>query len=337
MMSLPLEQLFEHHHFIVDAHQVPIRIDVFLVSRIASLTRTLLQKGMLQGSVRVNDKVVKASYKVKPHDRVQVLLPKPRHNPVLVPEKMALDIVYEDEYVLVVNKPAEMVVHPGTGNWSGTLVNGLLYYFNDLPCSTGNEMRPGLLHRLDKGTSGLLLVAKKQEVLHAISVQFAQRRISRKYHALVWGDMTDQEGTIDAAIHRSPSDRKKMAVAHEKDEGKHAVTHYKVLERFGYVTLVECQLETGRTHQIRVHMQHKGHPIFADPVYGGDTIVKGEAFSKYRAFIQNCFALLPYQALHAKTLGFYHPVEEVYKVFEAPLPERFLAVLSKWRRYVPVF
>ncbi len=333
-MSIPLKHLFEHHHFIVDAQQVPTRIDLFLVGRIASLTRAHLQKGMLQGCVRVNGSVVKPSYKVKPHDSIKVLLPQPRQNHTLVAEKIALDIVYEDAYLLVINKPARMVVHPGIGNWSGTLVNGLVYYLNALPCSAGNEMRPGLLHRLDKGTSGLILVAKKQEVLHHINAQFARHTIARTYHALVWGDVKDDQGTVSAAMRRCPNDRKKMAIAEESAQGKHATTHYKVLERFGYVTLIECQLETGRTHQIRVHMQYLGHPLFGDPVYGGDRVVKGQCFSKYKMFIQNCFALLPYQALHAKTLGFYHPVEAQHRVFESPLPEPFLAVLEKWRRYV---
>ncbi len=333
-MQNPSQNLFEHHHIVVDPNQTPTRIDVFLVGHIASLTRTRLQVGMEQKYVHVNGKSVKASYKVKPGDVIRVFLPKPPQNHTLVPEEMPLDIIYEDNDILIINKPAELVVHPGISHWTGTLANGLVYYLNNLPYQEGNEARPGLLHRLDKGTSGLIIVAKTAEVLQGLSKQFVHHTIQRTYYLLVWGDVKKDEGTIDQPIKRSVSDRKKMVVSQDEKEGKNAVTHYRVVERFGYVTLLQCTLETGRTHQIRVHMAYIGHPLFGDPLYGGNRVVKGQQFSKYKAFIQNCFALLPYQALHAKKLSFFHPVQKRQMEVEAPLPLSFDTLLNKWRKYI---
>lgn len=323
--------LFEHYKLTVDPKQKPYRLDLFLSHRLAGVSRNRIQTGIRQGSVRVNDKVAKSSYKVQPHDSIRIFLPNPPRLKEIIPENIPLDIVYEDDYLLVVNKAAAMVVHPGTGNWNSTLVHALCYYFDHLPFRTGDEMRPGLVHRIDQGTSGLLVVAKQENSLNGLASQFANHTIDRIYWALVWGDLNEPKGSIALPIGRSIQDRRKMQVYADEKKGKRAITHYRVLERFGEVTLVECTLETGRTHQIRIHMQHLGHPLFGDTRYGGDKILKGKPFSKYKAFVQNCFAILPHQALHAHALGFMHPITKQHIYLEAELPPAFATVLKKWR------
>ena len=330
--SLDLEQqeqeLYEHHRFVVDRGQTAMRIDLYLQTHLTGVSRNKVQAAAKAGCVRVNDKETKPSYKVKPQDVITVLLPEPPHEFEMLPEPMDIPVVYEDADVLVVDKPAGLVVHPGVGNWTGTLVNGLLYYF----AQKDPEARPMLVHRIDKDTSGLLLVAKNEEAQVFLAKQFFDHTIERKYNALVWGDFDDDEGTIEGNLARSPRDRRTMAVC-DDEHGKHAVTHWHVLERFGYVTLVECVLETGRTHQIRAHMRHIGHPLFSDASYGGDAILKGTTFSRYRQFVENCFAVLPRQALHARILGFEHPRTRQHLHFESPLPADFTACLERWRNY----
>lgn len=327
------QELYEHHRFTVDRGQETMRLDIYLQMRLEGVSRSKVQAAAKAGCVRVNDKETKSSYKVKPLDVITVLLPEPPHEFELLPEEMALSIVYEDRDVLVIDKPAGLVVHPGVGNWTGTLVNGLLYYLNDHP-TTEEECvnKPYLVHRIDKDTSGLLLVAKTEEAQVVLAKQFFDHTIERKYNALVWGDFEEDEGTIVGNLARSPQDRRVMAVCDE-EHGKHAVTHWRVLERFGYVTLVECVLETGRTHQIRAHMRHIGHPLFSDAAYGGDAILKGTTFSRYRQFVDNCFALCPRQALHARVLGFDHPTTGRHLHFEQPLPDDMRQLLDKWRGY----
>lgn len=330
--SLDLEQqeqeLYEHHRFVVDRGQTAMRIDLYLQTHLTGVSRNKVQAAAKAGCVRVNDKETKPSYKVKPQDVITVLLPEPPHEFEMLPEPMDIPVVYEDADVLVVDKPAGVVVHPGVGNWTGTLVNGLLYYF----AQKDPAARPMLVHRIDKDTSGLLLVAKNEEAQVFLAKQFFDHTIERKYNALVWGDFDDDEGTIEGNLARSPRDRRTMAVC-DDEHGKHAVTHWHVLERFGYVTLVECVLETGRTHQIRAHMRHIGHPLFSDASYGGDAILKGTTFSRYRQFVDNCFAVLPRQALHARILGFEHPRTRQHLHFESPLPADFTACLERWRNY----
>ncbi len=328
------QELYEHHRFTVDRGQESMRLDVYLQMRLEGVSRNKVQAAAKAGCVRVNDKETKSSYKIKPLDVITVLLPEPPHEFELLPEKMDLSIVYEDNDVMVIDKPAGLVVHPGVGNWTGTLVNGLLYYLNDHP-TTEEECvnKPYLVHRIDKDTSGLLLAAKTEEAQVVLAKQFFDHTIERKYNALVWGDFDEDEGTIVGNLARSPQDRRVMAVCDE-EHGKHAVTHWRVLERFGYVTLVECVLETGRTHQIRAHMRHIGHPLFSDAAYGGDAILKGTTFSRYRQFVDNCFALCPRQALHARVLGFEHPSTGRHLHFEQPLPEDMRQLLDKWRGYV---
>lgn len=330
--SLDLEQqeqeLYEHHRFVVDRGQTAMRIDLYLQTHLTGVSRNKVQAAAKAGCVRVNDKETKPSYKVKPQDVITVLLPEPPHEFEMLPEPMDIPVVYEDADVLVVDKPAGLVVHPGVGNWTGTLVNGLLYYF----AQKDPAARPLLVHRIDKDTSGLLLVAKNEEAQVFLAKQFFDHTIERKYNALVWGDFDDDEGTIEGNLARSPRDRRTMAVC-DDEHGKHAVTHWHVLERFGYVTLVECVLETGRTHQIRAHMRHIGHPLFSDASYGGDAILKGTTFSRYRQFVENCFAVLPRQALHARILGFEHPCTRQHLHFESPLPADFTACLERWRNY----
>lgn len=325
---------FLRHRIIVDMKQRPYRLDKFLAERLSS-SRTRIQAGISCGNIKVNQQYVKAKYPVKPGDILEVFLPNPVEVPDIVAENIPLDIVYEDAHLLVVNKAAEMVVHPGTGNWQGTLVNGLMYHFEHLPAQKGNEHRPGLLHRIDKGTSGLLLVAKTEIALSGLAKQFSDHAIERVYWALVWGTPKEKEGTIDIPIGRSLSDRRIMVPYKDSTRGKRSITHYKILEELGYVTLVECRLETGRTHQIRVHMKYLGHPLFGDTRYGGDRICKGPLFSKYKSFIRNCFQILPYQALHAGTLGFIHPVTKKKCCFEVPLPPPFAEVMTKWTQYNP--
>ncbi len=328
------EDLFEHHNLIADVGQEAIRIDKFLMKRLPNVSRNRLQTIAKAGTLFVNGKSVKSNYKVRPKDEISVVLPYPVREIKLIPEDIPIEVLYEDDQMIMVNKPANMVVHPGFGNYSGTLLNGLVYHFDSLPKKDDYFGRPGLVHRLDKHTTGILVVAKTEVALTHLAKQFHDRTSERVYYALVWGDLTENEGTITGPIGRSKKNRKVFQVYDEDEEyGKHAVTHYKVVERFGYVTLVECKLETGRTHQIRVHFKHIGHPLFHDLEYGGDRILKGTTFTKYQQFINNCFKLLPGQALHAKTLGVEHPItgERVY--YDSELPEGFLKLLAKWRVY----
>lgn len=325
------DDLYEHFKFTAAAGQEPLRVDKFLMNFIENATRNKIQQAIKAGNVLVNDIVVKANYKVKPTDVVRVVLAHPPHENLLVAENIPIDIVYEDNEVIVVNKPAGMVVHPGHGNYSGTLVNGLIYHIENLP-KNSNE-RPGLIHRIDKDTSGLLVIAKTEFAMANLAKQFFDRTTERRYVALVWGNLEEDEGTITGHIGRSFKNRLQMDVFPEGEHGKPAITHYKVLERFSYVTLVECKLETGRTHQIRAHFKHIGHPLFNDERYGGDKVLKGTTFTKYKQFIENCFTLLPRQALHAKTLGFEHPTTKKWLQFDSELPEDIQAAIEKWRNY----
>lgn len=326
-------ELFEHHRIIVDKGQAMLRLDKYLQMRLEGISRNRIQAAVKEGYVLVNGVAAKSNYKVKPCDELVVLLPEPPHEFELQPEPIGLDIVYEDDDVLVVNKPAGLVVHPAYGNWSGTLLNGLLYYFQDRKGRDGKPIEPFLVHRIDKDTSGLLLIAKNEDSQVLLAKQFFDHNIERKYNALVWGGFDEEQGTIIGNLERSPLDRRVMHVTENPERGKHAVTHWHVLEPFGYVTLVECVLETGRTHQIRAHMQHIGHPLFNDAAYGGDRILKGTTFSKYRQFVENCFTLMPRQALHALVLGFEHPTTHQHLHFEQPLPSDFATVLDRWRIY----
>lgn len=326
------QDLYEHLRIMVDKGQSLLRIDKFLMYRIENASRNRIQNAIEQGNVLVNEKVIKSSYKVKPLDLISVVLPHPPRDTEVYPEDLPIDIIYEDDDVLIVNKVAGMVVHPGYNNYTGTLVNALVYHFQQLPTLPGNDGRPGLVHRIDKDTSGLLLISKNERSMTYLARQFFEHTITRKYIALVWGDIA-QDGTVTGYIGRSVHDRRVMAIYDDPEKGKWSVTHYKVLERLNYVTLVECQLETGRTHQIRAHMKQIGHPLFSDATYGGDTIVKGTVFSKYKQFVENCFQLMSRQALHAKTLGFVHPTTKKYMLFEVPLPQDFESVLQKWRKY----
>ncbi len=329
------QDLYEHLRIKVDKGQSLLRIDKFLMSRVENASRNRIQNAIELGNVLVNEVTVKSSYKVKPLDVISVVLPHPPRDTEVYPENIPLNIVYEDEDVLVVNKPAGMVVHPGYNNYTGTLVNALVYHFQQLPTLPGNDGRPGLVHRIDKDTSGLLLISKNERSMTWLAKQFFDHTITRKYLALVWGDL-EQDGTVTGYIGRSINDRRVMSIYDDPEKGKWSVTHFKVLERMNYVTLIECQLETGRTHQIRAHMKHIGHPLFSDAAYGGDKILKGTVFSKYKQFVENCFELMPRQALHAQTLGFLHPTLKRNINFEAPLPADFASVLEKWRRYVGV-
>ncbi|MEM7186361.1 MAG: RluA family pseudouridine synthase [Bacteroidota bacterium] len=327
------DELFEHYRFEADKGQQPLRVDKFLMNRVENATRNKIQKAAKAGNIYVNDTPVKSSYKVKGNDVVRVLFEHPPYEYLLVPEDIPIDIVYEDEAVLVVNKPAGMVVHPGHGNYSGTLINALTFHFDNLPNNSSD--RPGLVHRIDKDTSGLLVIAKTEAAMTHLSRQFFNKTTEREYVALVWGNVDEDRGTIDGAIGRHPKNRLQNTVflGDEADRGKPAVTHYQVLERLGYVSLVSCVLETGRTHQIRVHLKHIGHTIFNDERYGGEKILKGTTFSKYKQFVENCFKVLPRQGLHARTLGFEHPDTGEMLRFEAPLPEDMVACLEKWRNY----
>lgn len=328
------DELFEHYRFKADPGQVIVRIDKFLIDRLPNTSRNKIQVAAKNGNILVNGDKVKQNYKVKPGDEISIVMPYPVREIELIPQNIPIEIVYEDDSLSVVNKPSNMVVHPGYGNYSGTLVNALVYHFDNLPHRAQDYYgRPGLVHRLDKHTTGLMVIAKTEQALTHLAKQFYDRTTERKYWALVWGDVK-QDGTIIGNIGRSLKNRKVMAIFPEGDFGKHAVTHYKVIERFGLVTLVECRLETGRTHQIRAHMKHIGHPLFNDLEYGGDSILKGTTSAKYKKFIENCFELIPGQALHAKTLGFEHPVSKEYMRFDSELPEGFEAILEKWRTYV---
>lgn len=328
------EELFEHYKFIADKGQAVLRIDKFLSSRLANSSRNKIQQAANSGNIVVNGEVVKSNYKVKPLDEISIVMPYPPNDTELIPENIPLDIIYEDDSLLVLNKPSEMVVHPGYGNTSGTLVNGLIYYFQNLPEAEGNEGRPGLVHRLDKNTTGIMVIAKTEHALTHLSKQFFDRTSDRRYQALVWGDVKEDEGRIEGNIWRSHKNRKVMDVFPEGDLGKTAITNFKVLKRYGYVTLVEYKLDTGRTHQIRVHSKWVGHPLFNDAEYGGDRVLKGTSFTKYKQFIENCFQILPRQALHAKTLAFTHPKSGKWMEFDSPLPTDMQTVLDKWDKYL---
>ena len=325
------EDLYEHHKFTASVGQEPLRVDKFLMNFIENATRNKIQQAAKSGNILVNEIPVKQNHKVKPNDIVRVLLSHPPAEQLLVAEDLPIDIIYEDDAVIVVNKKAGMVVHPGHGNYSGTLVNGLIHHIENLP--TNSNERPGLVHRIDKDTSGLLVVAKTESALANLSKQFFDRTTERLYYALVWGNIDEDEGRIEGNIGRSLKNRLQMDVFPEGDFGKHAVTHFKVIDRFMYVTLVQCKLETGRTHQIRAHFKHIGHTLFNDERYGGNDILKGTTFTKYKQFIQNCFKTLPRQALHAKTLGFTHPTTGKFMRFNSEVPEDITACLEKWRTY----
>lgn len=324
-------ELYEHFRFVADKGQQLLRVDKFLVERMEKTSRNRIQQAADAECIIVNGKPVKSSYKVKPGDVVSIVMDRPRYDFEIIAEDIPLDIVYEDEFLLVVNKPPGLVVHPGHGNYSGTLVNALAFHFKDNPDYDVSDPRLGLVHRIDKDTSGLLVVAKTPEAKTHLGKQFFDKTTKREYVALVWGDFPDDNGTITGNIGRNPRNKLQMAVLDDPTQGKHAVTHYKVLERFGYVTMVKCVLETGRTHQIRVHMLHKGHPLFNDERYGGDKILKGNTSSSYRKFVENCFAICPRQALHARTLGFTHPDSGQEMFFEASIPGDMEALFDKWR------
>ncbi|MDA9072094.1 RluA family pseudouridine synthase [bacterium] len=332
--KLEYDELFEHHNIIADKGQAIIRIDKFLTDKLANSSRNKIQQAAADGNIMVNGQVVKTNYKVKPDDEISIQLPYPPRETEILPENIPLDIVYEDDSLLVINKPSEMVVHPGYGNWEGTLVNALIYHFQNLPEAVGNEGRPGLVHRLDKNTTGIMVIAKTERALTHLSKQFFDRTSDRRYQALVWGDVKEDEGRIEGNIWRSHKNRKVMDVFPDGDIGKTAITNYKVLKRYGYVTLVEYKLDTGRTHQIRIHSKWIGHPLFNDPEYGGDRVLKGTTFTKYKQFVENCFQLLPRQALHAKTLAFTHPVTKEWMEFDSELPHDMQQVLEKWDRYL---
>lgn len=324
--------LFEHHRIIVDKGQEPLRIDKFLMVRIANATRNKIQEGIKAGFVKVNEQIIKPNYKVKPEDIITVSLPEPPRDTDVIPENIPIDIRYEDDDLLVVHKSAGMVVHPAYNNWTGTLVNALAYHFKKLP---ENQVgRPGLVHRIDKDTSGLLVIAKSEIALTHLAKQFFDHSIERTYYALVWGEPKQDSGTIDVPLGRSPKDRRITQAFPDGSAGKRAVTHYQVLKKLHYVTLVKCNLETGRTHQIRAHMKYLGHPLFNDATYGGDKILKGTVFSKYKAFVENCFKIMPRQALHAKSLGFTHPQKNEKIYFDSSLPNDFQNVLDKWEHYL---
>jgi 23S rRNA pseudouridine1911/1915/1917 synthase len=328
------DDLFEHYNITADPGQEALRIDKFLLDRIPNTSRNKLQVAAHNGNIIVNGKEVKPNYKVKPRDVISIVLPYPVREIELIPENIPLDILFEDDELLVINKPPGLVVHPGYGNYTGTLVNALVYHFQNLPQKPDDFYgRPGLVHRLDKNTSGIMVVAKTEHSLTHLAKQFYDRTSNREYQALVWGDFTEEEGTITGHIGRSLKNRKVMSVFPEGDYGKHAVTHYKVIERFNYVTLIKCKLETGRTHQIRAHLRYIKHPLFNDIEYDGDKILKGTTFTKYKQFVQNCFDLMPRHALHAKTLGFTHPKTGQWLQFDSELPEDFVSVLDKWRNY----
>jgi 23S rRNA pseudouridine1911/1915/1917 synthase len=326
-------ELFEHFRFEADNGQSPIRIDKFLQNKLENTSRSKIQDAASAGSILANSKPVKSNYKVKPQDLITIVLPNPPRKLELIQEDIPLNIIYEDDQLLVLNKEPGMVVHPGHGNYSGTMVNALMYHLKDNPLFQTGEERPGLVHRIDKNTSGLLVVAKTNLAMSHLAMQFYNKTSKRTYNALVWGDLKEDSGTITGNLARNPKDRKKMMVFPDGDYGKHAVTHYKVLEHLGYVNFVECKLETGRTHQIRVHFQYIKHPLFNDNEYGGDKILRGTTFTKYKQFVNNCFRILPRQALHAKSLGFKHPTTNEDMLFESELPEDMTLVLEKWRNY----
>lgn len=329
------QQLYEHFRVVVDKGQDPVRIDKFLFEHLQHSSRNRIQKAAEAGFIHVNDRPVKSNYKVRPDDVVTLMLDRPRHDTTIEPEDIPLDVVYEDDDVMVINKPAGLVVHPGVGNFHGTLVNAIAWHLRNLPSYDPNDPEVGLVHRIDKDTSGLLVIAKTAEAKTNLGVQFFNKTTHRSYNALVWGNFVEDEGRIEGNIARDPKDRLRMAVFPPDSEiGKPAVTHYRVIERFGYVTLVECILETGRTHQIRAHMKHIGHPMFADERYGGMEIIRGNRSSTYKAFIQNCFKVCGRQALHARTLGFVHPKIRKQMDFTSELPEDLQKLIERWRVYM---
>ncbi len=325
------EELFEHFKIEVPKGQAFLRIDKFLMGFIQNATRNKIQNAATSGDIYVNDVPVKSNYKVKPLDVIRLMLTHPPFDNTVLPENIPLDIVYEDDALLLINKPPGFVVHPGHGNYTGTLVNALAYHFENLPMNSSE--RPGLVHRIDKDTSGLLVIAKTEQAMSFLAKQFEDKTSDREYIALVWGNVKEESGTVEGNIGRHVKDRMQMAVFPDGDQGKPAVTHYKVIERLGYVTLISCKLETGRTHQIRVHMKYIGHTIFNDARYGGDLILKGTTFTKYKQFVDNCFKTLPRQALHAKTLGFQHPTTKEFISFDTDLPQDMLDCIDKWRNY----
>lgn len=327
------QELYEHHRFKVDPGQSFLRIDKYLFARMENISRTRIQNAAMAGNILVNNACVKPSYKVKPGDIVQIVLPVPPRELEIIPEDIPINIIYEDDDVIVVNKEAGMVVHPAYGNYKGTLVNALMWHFKNLPLFQTGELRPGLVHRIDKNTSGILVIAKNELSLNRLSLQFYERSTERKYIALIWGTPESSHGTITGHVGRNIRDRKIMQVFSDGSQGKPAITHYKVLENFGYVSLVECKLETGRTHQIRVHFSYIKHPLFNDNEYGGDQILRGTTFSKYQQFVKNCFKILPRQALHAKSLSFNHPVSGIRLSFDSDLPDDMAQVIEKWRNY----
>ncbi|TAI46740.1 RluA family pseudouridine synthase [Flagellimonas allohymeniacidonis] len=329
--DLSQDELFEHYRFVAAKGQEPLRVDKFLMNFIENATRNKIQQAAKQGHIWVNEVIVKQNYRVKAGDEVKVMFEHPPYEFLLTPEDIPLNIVYEDDTLLVVNKPAGMVVHPGHGNYSGTLINALVYHFDNLPNNSSD--RPGLVHRIDKDTSGLLVIAKTESAMTHLAKQFFEKSSEREYVALVWGNVEEDEGTVEGHIGRNPKNRLQMTVFPEGEQGKEAITHYRVLERLGYVTLLSCRLETGRTHQIRVHMKHIGHTLFNDERYGGDKILKGTTFTKYKQFVDNAFKVLPRQALHAKTLGFVHPKTGKQMQFNSELPQDMVDCIEKWRNY----
>ena len=327
------QELYEHFRFVADRGQSLLRIDKYLVNKIENVSRTRIQGAATAGNILVNDKPVKSNYRVKPGDVISIVMTYPPREIEIFPENIPIDIVFEDDDLIIINKAPGMVVHPGHGNYSGTLVNALTYYLKDLPLFQSGEIRPGLVHRIDKNTSGILVIAKTELAHNKLAKQFFDHSVDRKYLALVWGDPEENEGVITGHIGRNPKERTRMYVFPDGYLGKPAVTHFKVIERLGYISLVECKLETGRTHQIRVHFQYYKHPVFNDNEYGGDMILKGTTFSKYRQFVQNCFKILPRQALHAKSLRFIHPRTNQPVFFDSDLPEDMQKVIGKWRNY----
>jgi 23S rRNA pseudouridine1911/1915/1917 synthase len=324
--------LFEHHRFVVDKGQTPLRIDKYLLLKLANTSRNRIQNAIDAGFVRINEQTIKANYKVKPLDTIVIALPQPPRDTEVIPENISLNIVYEDADILIINKPAGMVVHPAYNNWTGTLVNALAYHFQNLPENT--EGRPGLVHRIDKDTSGLLVIAKTELALTHLAKQFFDHSIERTYYALVWGELADNQGTIDVNVGRSLKDRRITDAFPAGDFGRTAITHYEVIKSFYYVSLVKCNLETGRTHQIRAHFKYLKHPLFNDVTYGGDKIWKGTVFTKYKQFVDNCFKIIPRQALHAKSLGFKHPRTGDWMQFDSELPTDFQQVIEKWEGYI---
>lgn len=327
------QEFYEHFRFVADRGQSLLRIDKYLVNKIENVSRTRIQGAAIAGNILVNNKPVKSNYRVKPSDVISIVMTYPPRKIEIFPENIPIDIVFEDDDLIIINKAPGMVVHPGHGNYSGTLVNALTYYLKDLPLFQSGEIRPGLVHRIDKNTSGILVIAKTELAHNKLAKQFFDHSVNRKYLALVWGNPEENEGVITGHIGRNPKDRTKMYVFPDGSLGKPAVTRFKVIERLGYISLVECKLETGRTHQIRVHFQYYKHPVFNDNEYGGDIILKGTTFSKYRQFVQNCFKILPRQALHAKSLRFIHPRTNQPVFFDSDLPEDMQKVIEKWRNY----